>query len=714
MPIEVVCPNGVKLPHVDRGFTPRWGFTSNVQLIPRAAPWAIESVPVGAMTGMPVIRQSKGHVPMTARISRSPTSHLALLWLLLALVIAFPGCATQQLVKLRSQPYNPLAEQLKLTAHGGPKPSARTQQLLRQCDLDSRPRGDAADVIAALAKIHEQSPALESCYALAELNYVAGQRLQLRHRERAQGNYWNCVARTYEYLFDPRYQNTRNRYDPEFRGACDLYNSSLESCLRFARTDGRLTPGGTLSFPLGNQTMEVQLVVMCDTWQASDFDRFEFVSDYDVRRLPNHYHNYGLGVPLIAVRDRDQSPQPGERHYAKDLSFPVTAFLRLNSPKSDDGFNSATARLELHDPLAEETIAVTGHRVPLESDLSTPLAYFLNNPELRTLGTRGLLRPNEVEAAAGLYLAQPYQPGKIPVVLIHGVWSSPMTWMEMFNDLQSMPDIRERYQFWFYMYPSGKPFYLTAQELRQDLEDIRAEYDPQHVAPTFNQTVLVGHSMGGLIARLLTLESDGEGATALEPHTRSVNSGKVQQVSGDDRWHSSPRSLTPGPSPKGRGEREPFVSRVVTIGSPHRGSEYANSFTRMLGKKLISLPIRAVAATRRTLRGRSRPLFEPPADDDSTSLDTLSPDSPILRVMLETPQPAGVRYHNVIGAIRRVSLEQNTDGVVTYRSAHLDRVESEIVVPAEHSQLPRHPRTVLEVRRILLAHLQAVAQKHER
>ncbi|MBI5757023.1 MAG: alpha/beta fold hydrolase [Planctomycetales bacterium] len=636
--------------------------------------------------------------------------------LLLALVVTSPGCATQQLVKLRSQPYNPLAEQLKLTAHGGPKPSERTQQLLRRFDLDSRPRGDAADVIASLATIHEQSPSLESCYALAELNYIAGQRQQLRRREKTQANYWNCVARTYEYLFDPRYQNTRNRYDPEFRGACDLYNSALESCLRFARKDGRLAPNGTLSFPMGDRTMEVKLVVMCDTWNESDFDRFEFVSDYDVRRLPNHYHNYGLGVPLIAVRDRDQTPQPGERHFAKDLSFPVTAFLRLNSTNLDDGFKSATARLELHDPLAEETIAVTGHRVPLESDLSTPLAYFLNNPELRALDTRGLLRPNEVEAAAGLYLTQPYQPGKIPVVLIHGVWSSPMAWMEMFNDLQSMPDIRERYQFWFYMYPTGKPFYLAAQNLRQDLEDIRAEFDPQHVEPTFSQTVLVGHSMGGLIARLLTLESDSEGATALEPHTRSANSGKIQQVSGGDRSRGTPRSLTSRQktSPGARGEKEEsFVSRVVTIGSPHRGSEYANSFTRLLGKKLISLPVRAVAATRRTLHGRSRPLFEPPPDDDSTSLDTLSPDSPILRVMLETPQPGGVRYHNVVGAIRRVSLEENTDGVVTYRSAHLDRVESEIVVPAEHSQLPRHPRTVLEVRRILLEHLQAVAREQE-
>lgn len=622
---------------------------------------------------------------------------LAVAWLFVAMLST--GCASQQLAKLRSQPYNPLAEQLKLTARGGPKPSERTRQLLRRYDLDSRWHGNSADVMASLAKIHEQSPTLESCYALAELNFIAGERLQLRDREQAQSHYWNCVARTYEYLFDSRFQNTRNRYDPQFRGACDLYNSALESCLRIARHDGRLKPGGSLSFPIGERTMDVQIVAMSDMWQSSDFDRFEFVSDYEVRRLTNHYHNYGLGVPLIAVREHGRSGPQVNRYYAKDFSFPVTAFLRLTPSTSGASFTVATARLELHDPLTDETIAVTGQRVPLESDLSTPLAFFLNNPDLRTLDTRGLLRPSDLEAVRGLYLVQPYQPGKIPVVLIHGVWSSPMVWMEMFNDLQSMADLRENYQFWFYMYPSGKPFYLTAQNLKQDLEEIREVYDPQRREPAFQQMVFVGHSMGGLVARLLTLESDREGAAALEPHTRSPNSGRIQQVSGDDRGRIAIRSAD---------DESQFASRVITIGSPHRGSDYANSFTRMLGKKLIALPERAVAATRRTRRGRSPSLFDPPADDDSTSLDTLSPDSPILKVMLESPQPAGVRYHNVVGAIRKSPLEENTDGVVSYRSAHLDRVESEIVVPADHSLLPRHPRTVLEVRRILLEHLKEV------
>ena len=73
----------------------------------------------------------------------------------------------------------------------------------------------------------------------------------------------------------------------------------------------------------------------------------------------------------------------------------------------------------------------------------------------------------------GLYMVQPYEPGKIPVLMVHGLWSSPMTWMEMFNDLRSQPEIRDHYQFWFYLYPTGQPFWLSAAQLRRDLAKVR-------------------------------------------------------------------------------------------------------------------------------------------------------------------------------------------------------------------------------------------------
>ena len=145
--------------------------------------------------------------------------------------------------------------------------------------------------------------------------------------------------------------------------------------------------------------------------------------------------------------------------------------------------------LELYDPLAPDESVIAGQGVPLESDLTTPLAYFLSRPEMNlgNLATIGLLRPDALLAMRpggpdpimGLYMVQPYEPGKIPVLMVHGLWSTPMTWMEMFNDLRSSPEIRDRYQFWFYLYPTGQPFWLSAPNAR-DLAKVREAARPKH------------------------------------------------------------------------------------------------------------------------------------------------------------------------------------------------------------------------------------------
>ena len=121
--------------------------------------------------------------------------------------------------------------------------------------------------------------------------------------------------------------------------------------------------------------------------------------------------------------------------------------------------------LELYDPLTTAETLVGDQRVPLESDLTTPLAYFLSEAASWTRWPRWAccspttllkqLRPGRPKPIMGLYMVQPYEPGKIPVLMVHGLWSSPMTWMEMFNDLRSQPEIRDHYQFWFYLYPDG-------------------------------------------------------------------------------------------------------------------------------------------------------------------------------------------------------------------------------------------------------------------
>src|SRR5262249_54837839 len=131
--------------------------------------------------------------------------------------------------------------------------------------------------------------------------------------------------------------------------------------------------------------------------------------------------------------------------------------------------------------------------VPLETDLTTPLAYFLSKTDLEGVEVTGFLRPDGLPHRAGIYLFEPYEPGKIPVLMVHGLCSSPLTWAPLFNDLRADPALRDRFQFWFYLYPTGSPYLVTAADLRHSLERLRQDLDPGRKDPALDQMVFVGH-----------------------------------------------------------------------------------------------------------------------------------------------------------------------------------------------------------------------------
>ena len=400
-------------------------------------------------------------------------------------------------------------------------------------------------------------------------------------------------------------------------------------------------------------------------------------------------------MPLIAVRKHHPNTSAEEKYYPPGMSFPVTAFLRVLPADSHAG-GRHVAHIELYDPLNTSEISVNGRGVPLESDLTTPLAYALNQKQLRNLdsSTSGLLDPAQTEKLQGLYMLEPYQPGKIPVLMIHGFWSSPITWMEMFNDLRSAPEIRSRYQFWFYLYPSGQEFW-TARRSCAKTWPARQIIDPQHRQPALDQMVLVGHSMGGLVAELQTFDSRND-------FWKVVSSQPFDALKASDQTRKDLANtffFQPNPS----------VRRVITIGTPFRGSKIANSTTRWIGNKLIKLP-QMLVNDRRQLHKDNPDLFrDHNLIDVQTSIDALAVDSPILPVMLNAQRGPWIKYHNIIGQIPEKGLighvVAGTDGAVTFESAHQENVASEIVVNSDHLALTRHPLSVLEVHRILVEHL---------
>ena len=198
--------------------------------------------------------------------------------------------------------------------------------------------------------------------------------------ERALNLYGMAVFYAYDYLFDPLYDSMRNPYDPQFRRACDIYNSGLEAALRLVHRNDQLLPGEVVVIDTGTEQVEVEIAVR-GPWRADEFDKLEFVSDYQLTGLKNHHHSYGLGVPMIAIRrSRSGSRSAGAvLPNAAEFSGHGVPPHSSREHRRENGKVARRCVLELFDPLDSSVTQVAERLVPLETDLSTPLGYKLQN-----------------------------------------------------------------------------------------------------------------------------------------------------------------------------------------------------------------------------------------------------------------------------------------------------------------------------------------------
>lgn len=288
--------------------------------------------------------------------------------------------------------------------------------------------------------------------------------------------------------------------------------------------------------------------------------------------------------------------------------------------------------------------------------------------------------------ATGLYLLEPYQPGRIPLVLIHGLASDALTWDETITYLRSDPDVVARYQIWCYQYPTGNPYLQTAADLRKELIRTRETLDPTRSDPAFDQTVLVGHSMGGLIAKLQVSYSDDKlwRAVSDTPLNAALESGPLP----DDTVSAL------------LFEPVPFVKKVVYVATPQRGSNWAENPIGKLGQWLIEVPRQVQEEYNGLIRGNPG-LFRNPANKPPTSLDHLFPGNSIMQATSQLRGSSLVSSHSIIGTGYLLPDFYTSDGVVEVASARVPDVRTEYFVRATHSGILRHPAAAAELTCIL-------------
>ena len=359
-------------------------------------------------------------------------------------------------------------------------------------------------VIAELHKAMKVAPGGPNrlLFALAELSYL--------HGEAAASLGVSARGRRLRLRvpLSRRLWGDRGRFDPRGRVAADIYNWAVKAA--FASEDGsEVVPrGGTFQLPFG----QIEVAFDPAALRAGDREMYRFIpiSELQVHGMAMRYRWPGLGAPLAASTRPIDPSKPGRDLVAPGLKVPVTALLRIADTRRVLARGEPlVSTLELHLAWDAESVAIAGEQVPLENEPTAALALTFTGVPVFTVETFGFLGrlSGLLKDRPPLVSSTPYRPGLIPVVFVHGTASSIVRWAEMYNRLLADPDIRTRFQFWFFQYDSGNPIVLSALRLREALSAAVARLDPEGKDPALRQMVLIGHSQGGLLVKMQVVDS---------------------------------------------------------------------------------------------------------------------------------------------------------------------------------------------------------------
>lgn len=382
----------------------------------------------------------------------------------------------------------------------------------------------------------------------------------------------------------------------------------------------------------------------------------------------------GIGAPLVAV-GRQENPQFRQQYKLRRVYAPATAVIQFSGQKAD---------LKFVDPFQAERVALGKRNFPLAVDLSAPTAMLIARERPERLGFARTIDPQKYADTARLTQLQPFDPARIPVIFVHGLQETPASWTPMIDSLRNDPWIREHYQFWVYSYPSGYPYPYSAALFRQDLDGIDRAF------PNHKRVILIGHSMGGMICRLMITDA------------------------GEKIWHdffSTPPAKTPLASETRKLLEEslvfnhrPDVQRVIFISTPHRGSTLAAGWIGRIGAALVRTPRLFTS-----IYSSTKPLLvaDPAARTLKrmpNSVDTLEPNDRFVQAVNKLPITRGIPYDSIMGDRGRGNTPNSSDGVVPYWSSHLDGAQSELIVDSGHDA-QSNPEAIHEVARILKENL---------
>ncbi len=589
-----------------------------------------------------------------------------------------------------------VTSELTRSALNADRPSVFSQNVLHRWNLGAALRRNPEDALGRLHRlVVEGRGRNDTLFALAELSFA--------HAEatRKRDYYLQSAVSAWAFLFPGASDEPPNEFDPRLRIAADLYNRGLTKAL--ASADGSVVDlrSGLYPLPFGQQ-VAVHLEPDALRWADRDLVEFVPVAELSVRGLGARHRRPGIGAPLAARAIATGPDGTTQDFLGPDARTPVTALLRLEDARRQLAEPVVHGSLEVYSASDRRSVEIDGREVRLEVEPTAALAWTLSQSqkwrwERRGFFTGDLLRQ---ELPTGITFTQPFRHGRIPVVLVHGTLSSGGRWADMLNDLENDGRLRDRFQFWFFHYSTGSPIPYSAMLLRDALTEAVAQLDPGGTDLALRQMVVIGHSQGGLLAKM----------TAVDSGTRiwdTISRRPLAELDvSDESRDLLERALFVRPLP--------FVRRVIFIATPHHGTSLSLT-TGLLARavtRFMRLPGDALAATADLLEGNSDALLLDPRRPRFGSVYGMRPGNPFLEALAATPIAPGVAAHSIIPVTGPGPGPNASDGVVAFASARIDGVESELVIPFAGHSSQGHPTTIEEVRRILLEHAAAICQTY--
>jgi hypothetical protein len=396
----------------------------------------------------------------------------------------------------------------------------------------------------------------------------------------------------------------------------------------------------------------------------------------------------GFGVPLVAFAPTCTN-HPVCALYPSEGIFRPATFWMEGAPDSTHKGEEPVFVIQYSVTQPDHQVGTQVYR--LADDLSAPYAQLIEHSNLRRLGWWGLIGGTAVGHRAGVFLLDDYDPTKTPVIMIHGLASSPRIWARLSNAIIGDSQLHKRYQIWHVVYQTNAPLLIERYRVQMYLDATWKTIDPNGTAPARKGDVLIGHSMGGMIARLLCAQS-------IPALWNAAFTMPMESLHGSDNDLTLLKDIfqfTPYPG----------VDEEIFMAAPQHGSPAAGYWYGRIAQSLAWEEVPELAALRRVSKENPNAIQAELLRNFQlghlSSLSSLLPDEPVTKVDSQILPVAGVRYHTIAGVLP--GLKPPSDGFVPLSSAMIPGAASTLIVQSDH-RVPNNAQAIAAVLEILRRH----------